>query len=55
MVDLLLKLGRLNLIFGEAPMILRYDQKDGLSKMPVGSTIFATLKLAARRRMGHVD
>ncbi|MEM7312272.1 MAG: glycosyltransferase family 2 protein [Planctomycetota bacterium] len=55
MVDLLLKLSRLNLIFGEVPMILRYDQKDGASKMPVGRTITQTLKLALRRRMGIFD
>jgi len=55
MVDILLKLSRLNLIFGEAPMILRYDRKVGDSKMPVGKTIFATLRLVAKRRMGILD
>ena len=55
MVDILLKLSRLNLICGEAPMILRYDNKVGGSKMPVGKTIFATLRLAAKRRMGVLD
>ncbi len=55
MVDLLLKIGRLDGICGEAPMILRYDLKEGDSKMPVGKTIFATLKLAAKRRVGILD
>jgi dolichol-phosphate mannosyltransferase len=55
MVDLLLKLSRLNLICGEAPMILRYDLKFGESKMPVGKTITSTLRLALRRRMGILD
>jgi dolichol-phosphate mannosyltransferase len=55
MVDILLKLSRLNMIFGEVPMILRYDKKVGDSKMPVGKTISATLRLAARRRLGILD
>lgn len=55
MVDLLLKLSRLNLICGEVPMILRYDKKVGESKMPVGNTIIATLRLAAKRRVGIID
>ena len=35
MVDILLKLRRMHMIFGEAPMILRYDLKRGASKMRV--------------------
>ncbi len=53
MVDILLKLGRLGLLCGEAPMILRYDLKDGDSKMPVGKTIFATLRLSGQEKGGH--
>jgi dolichol-phosphate mannosyltransferase len=53
MVDILLKLRRdPNLIFGEAPMILRYDAKADASKMDVGRTIKDTLALIARRRLG---
>jgi dolichol-phosphate mannosyltransferase len=52
MVDILLKLRRLNLLFGEVPFILRYDQKEGASKMRVGSTIVKTLHLILRRRLG---
>ena len=50
MVDLLLKLARCNAVMCEVPMRLRYDLKHGASKMNVSSTIFSTLKLAARRR-----
>jgi dolichol-phosphate mannosyltransferase len=51
MVDILLKLRRnRDLIFGEVPLILRYDLKEGSSKMDVGGTIVATLGLMWRRR-----
>jgi dolichol-phosphate mannosyltransferase len=51
MVDILLKLRRnRDLIFGEVPLILRYDLKEGSSKMDVGGTIVATLGLMGRRR-----
>lgn len=53
MVDILLKLRRMNLIFGEVPFILRYDVKEGASKMNVGRTIRRTLALMARRRLGR--
>lgn len=51
MVDVLLKLRRdKDLIFGEVPLILRYDLKEGTSKMNIGATSWDTLKLMARRR-----
>jgi dolichol-phosphate mannosyltransferase len=51
MVDILLKLRRdKDLVFGEAPLILRYDHKSGASKMDIGSTITGTLSLMLRRR-----
>ena len=54
MVDILLQLRRnRDLIFGEAPMILRYDFKEGASKMDVGRTIKDTLRLVVQRRMGR--
>lgn len=53
MVDVLLKLRRMHLIFGEVPFILRYDIKEGASKMNVGRTIRRTLALMLRRRLGH--
>lgn len=52
MVDILLKLRRMPIIFGEVPFILRYDIKSGASKMDVGRTITRTLGLMARRRFG---
>ncbi len=53
MVDILLKMRRMNLIFGEVPFILRYDYKEGSSKMNVPKTIRDTLALAWRRRFGE--
>lgn len=55
MVDVLLKLACLKSTMTELPMVLRYDLKDGESKMEVGSTILATLKLACKRRLGVMD
>ncbi len=53
MVDILLKLRKIDgLIFGEVPFILRYDQKEGISKMNVKSTIVNTLKLVIKRSLG---
>ena len=52
MVDILLKLRRMNLIFGEVPFILRYDYKEGGSKMNVSRTVTATLGLLWKRRFG---
>lgn len=50
MVDILLKLRHMNLLFGEVPLVLRYDYKEGSSKMHVGRTIWSTLCLIGRRR-----
>jgi len=52
MVDVLLKLSRLDVVCGEVPLLLRYDRKLGLSKMPVGDTVRRTLWLLVRRRLG---
>jgi dolichol-phosphate mannosyltransferase len=52
MVDILLKLRRLDLIFTEVPMVLRYDLKESASKMKVGRTIGNTLLLMLKRRLG---
>lgn len=53
MVDILLKLRRdRSLIFGEVPLILRYDLKGDASKMNVGETLRNTLRLVVRRRLG---
>ncbi len=52
MVDILLKLRRMHLIFGEVPFILRYDYKEGGSKMNVRRTVGDTLALMWKRRVG---
>ncbi len=51
MVDVLLKIRHLDVIFGEVPMVLRYDHKFGPSKMPVGRTATRTCRLLLQRRM----
>src|SRR3954453_17276995 len=53
MVDVLLKLRTMPLIFGEAPMILRYDLKRGSSKMRIWQTTKKTLRLLWMRRVGR--
>jgi dolichol-phosphate mannosyltransferase len=53
MVDIILKLRRIGVIFAEVPMLLRYDLKDGESKMRVFRTARNTLALLARRRLGR--
>lgn len=52
MADVLLKMRRFKFVFGEVPMLLRYDQKEGGSKMAVFKTIGQTLKLLFKRRLG---
>ena len=50
MADVLLKMRRFKYVFGEVPLLLRYDQKQGVSKMAVRRTVFLTLKLLLKRR-----
>jgi dolichol-phosphate mannosyltransferase len=52
MADILLKMRRLPLVFGEVPMLLRYDLKKSGSKMRLARTSFDTLRLVWKRRMG---
>lgn len=49
MVDILLKLRKMNIIFGEVPFILRYDMKEGASKMNVSKTVKNTFILVSKR------
>jgi len=51
MAEILLKLRPLRPIFGEVPFILRYDLKEGATKMRVGRTIRQTLALVLRSRL----
>ena len=50
MVGILLRLHKEKAIFGEAPMVLRYDRKAGASKMKVGRTVLRTLRVLLRER-----
>jgi dolichol-phosphate mannosyltransferase len=52
MAGILLALGQEGAICGEVPIILRYDQKAGASKMKVFKTIVKTLSLLAAMRFG---
>ena len=52
MADILIKLRRMDLVFGEVPMILRYDLKGGASKMRIARTVANTLRLMLKRRFG---
>jgi dolichol-phosphate mannosyltransferase len=51
MVEILLSLRKLDLIFTEVPMVLRYDLKPGRSSMQVFKTIRQTLALLVRKRV----
>lgn len=53
MVDILLKLRPMDLVFGEVPLLLRYDRKGGKSKMRLWRTAGQTLLLLLRRRVGR--
>ena len=50
MAGMLLSLSREGAICGEVPMILRYDQKTGTSKMKITKTIWRTLHMLIRER-----
>ena len=52
MADVLLKMRRFKFVMGEVPMLLRYDQKLGGSKMAVLKTAWLSVKLLLRRRFG---
>ena len=50
MAEFLIKLQTLNLLASEVPLILRYDFKQGASKMDIKATITRTLQLLMRLR-----
>jgi dolichol-phosphate mannosyltransferase len=50
MVGMLLHLARHDAVFGEVPLVLRYDQKQGASKMNVAQTVRRTLLVLLRER-----
>lgn len=51
-IDILLKMRKLPVVFGEVPLVLRYDLKKGPSKLPAMKTIRATLGLLWKHRFG---
>ena len=51
-IDILLKMRRLPVVFGEVPLVLRYDLKKGPSKLPAMKTIKATFRLLLKHRLG---
>lgn len=53
MVGILLRLARADAVFGEVPLVLRYDQRVGASKMRVGRTVVRTLRVLVRERFGR--
>lgn len=54
MVDILLKLDRMGAIMTELPLILRYDYKQGRSKMNVMKTIKETISLAYHEKLDRL-
>lgn len=50
-IDILLKMRKLPLVFGEVPLVLRYDLKKSPSKLPAMKTIKATLGLLLKHRL----
>jgi dolichol-phosphate mannosyltransferase len=50
MAEILLRLRKLSLRTAEVPMVLRYDRKEGVSKMKVARTVSRTLRLMVRIR-----
>jgi len=55
MVEILIKIGSQSAIIHEVPMILRYDLKQGESKMNVSKTMKQTLKLLLDYKMGRIN
>jgi len=51
MVGILLRLHKEGAIFGEVPMVLRYDRKQGTSKMKVLTTIRRSLVVLLKERL----
>ena len=55
MVEVLLKVASQSATMNEVPMILRYDLKQGVSKMNVQKTMKQTLKLLLDFKMGRLN
>ncbi len=50
MAELLLNFGSLKAVIGEVPLVLRYDQKEGVSKMKLLQTVRRSLAMIVRHR-----
>mgnify|MGYP001554956040 CR=1 FL=1 len=55
MVEVLLKVASKSATMNEVPMILRYDLKQGESKMNVSKTMKQTLKLLLDYKLGKIN
>ena len=55
MAELLIKLGKLQILAVEIPILLRYDQKRGISKMNILKTVRRTLRMIIQLKMSHVQ
>jgi len=55
MVEVLLKVASQSATMNEVPMILRYDLKQGVSKMNVSKTMKQTLKLLLDYKLGKIN
>ena len=53
MLAILLRLHKEGAIFGEIPLVLRYDHKQGASKMNVLRTVFRTFRVLLRERFSR--
>ena len=53
MLAILIRLDKEGAIFGEIPLVLRYDTKQGASKMKVAGTIFRTFRVLLRERFSR--
>ena len=50
MAELLLNISKTGVVIGEVPLLLRYDMKEGASKMRIGRTIYRTFVMVLRHR-----
>ncbi len=52
MADLLLNLNKFGAVVGEVPLLLRYDYKHGASKMRIMQTVYRSMRMILRHRLG---
>jgi dolichol-phosphate mannosyltransferase len=54
MAEILLTLRGMGVIFGEVPIVLRYDLKQGPSKLRIGKTVRQSIAVLLRHRFRAV-